>query len=61
MNLSYRGIQFQSTAASVSRLPLNVTGKYRGTEFEFPPAISTPLDSGIPLQYRGIVYLAGNR
>ncbi len=59
MELTYRGIQHQSTPAAAQVSPGNVGGKYRGLDWRFrhlrKPAV---LQSNLDLIYRGAHYAA---
>ncbi len=56
MQLSYRGIKYESANATVPAIPGEVIGKYRGTSLRTTQYMVPTTESSTVLQYRGTLY-----
>jgi hypothetical protein len=56
MQLSYRGIKYESTNSAVPAIPGEVIGKYRGTAIRTMRCAVPATESTVILQYRGTLY-----
>ena len=56
MQLSYRGIKYESNNSAIPAIPGEVIGKYRGTALRTMQYNVPATDSSVILQYRGTLY-----
>ena len=57
MQLTYRGIRYESTSKAIDLVPTNIKARFRGNIYTIPSSVNTEShSSNFLLQYRGVTY-----